>query len=202
MSLSTICEEFFAQNEVKKSKFLAYLVPFSAFEYRLKSLRQDHPKAAHIVWARRKINGWGQIEENSSDDGEPKGSSGPPVLDALRGAGLVDCAVLIVRYFGGVKLGVGGLVRAYSSSANMAIRLAHLSPYEIRDILKLFVPFNINARFEHFLAKYEVATEFNADGAVYECVVNRAEAIKIVEFLDGFSGAQILAVPIWMRDDR
>lgn len=72
-------------------------------------LKAEHPKAAHVVWALRERNGYGQIVENQSDDGEPKGTSGQPSLNALRGAQLVNAGALIVRYFGGIKLGTGGL---------------------------------------------------------------------------------------------
>ena len=109
-------EKISTQIEVKKSKFIATLAPFKDFESLNKALRD--PKAAHVVWAYRYLNEFGQIVENSSDDGEPKGSSGPACLDALRGANLIDTAVLVVRYFGGIKLGAGGLIRAYGTAAN------------------------------------------------------------------------------------
>jgi len=77
-------------------------------------LKIEHPKARHIVYAYRELNEFNQIIENSSDDGEPKGSSGVPVLNVLRGEEFINVAILVVRYFGGIKLGIGGLVRAYT----------------------------------------------------------------------------------------
>jgi len=68
-------------------------------------LRESHPKARHIVYAYRELNEFEQIVENSSDDGEPKGSSGVPVLNVLRGEDFINVAILVVRYFGGIKLG-------------------------------------------------------------------------------------------------
>lgn len=106
-------------HEAKGSKFLSILLPFSAFEPALQALKSAHPKAVHFIYAYRVYQA-GQIVERSSDDGEPKGSSGVPVLNVLRGAELVDCAVIVVRYFGGSLLGVGGLVRAYTKSAQLA----------------------------------------------------------------------------------
>ena len=117
-------EKISTQIEVKKSKFIATLAPFKDFESLNKTLRDEHPKAAHVVWAYRYLNEFGQIVENSSDDGEPKGSSAPALLRALRGAELVDTCALVVRYFGGIKLGIGGLMRAYGASVNEAIKSA------------------------------------------------------------------------------
>nr|WP_321312712.1 YigZ family protein [uncultured Campylobacter sp.] len=117
-------EKISTQIEVKKSKFIATLALFKDFESLNKALRDEHPKAAHVVWAYRYLNEFGQIVENSSDDGEPKGSSAPALLAALRGAELVDACALVVRYFGSIKLGIGGLVRAYGTSVNEAIKSA------------------------------------------------------------------------------
>ena len=147
-----ITREITEQIEVKKSKFLCFLAPFSHFEKLKDELKTTHIKAAHIVWAYRHFNEFGQIVENSSDDGEPKGSSAPGVLNALRGAGLINVCCLVVRYFGGIKLGVGGLVRAYSNAANAAIDIAskHLIKYEKKQEFSLFVPFALISRVEHF----------------------------------------------------
>ena len=107
--------------EVKQSKFIAHLVPFTAYENSLKNLQQEHPKARHFVTAFRYLNEYDQIVEHSSDDGEPKGTSGKPSLMVLQGQELINIAVIIVRYFGGTKLGTGGLVRAYSEAVNLVL---------------------------------------------------------------------------------
>ena len=93
-------------------------------------LKKVHPKARHYVVAKRFLNEQRQIVEYSSDDGEPKGSSGVPVLNVMRGNDLIESAIIVVRYFGGTKLGVGGLVRAYTKAAKMAIGAAVLSEYK------------------------------------------------------------------------
>ena len=120
--MKTIEKEISAAQEIKKSSFIAYLAPLASFETLRAQLRQQHPKARHIVWAYRTLNEPGQIVENSSDDGEPKSTAGAPCLNALRGAELINAAVLVVRYFGGIKLGTGGLVHAYAS-----LSLIHIS---------------------------------------------------------------------------
>ncbi len=116
--------------EVKRSKFLAYLVPISQYEGLQDKLKMQHPKANHVVYALRYLNEFEQIVENFSDDGEPKGCAGMPVLNVLRGEELINCAVLIVRYFGGIKLGTGGMARAYTLAVKNLLIKTTLAVYE------------------------------------------------------------------------
>lgn len=126
MAFKTVTREFEGFLEDRKSRFLAHLVPMELFEPRLEELRKDHRKANHVVSAHRRLLEDGRIEESGKDDGEPAGTSGMPTLRVLQGAGLINCGVLIVRYFGGTKLGGGGLARAYSGAAQDAINSAEL----------------------------------------------------------------------------
>ncbi len=116
--------------EVKQSKFIAYLMPYSEFTPTLEQLKYANPKARHFVVAYRYFNEFNQIVEHSSDDGEPKGTSGKPSLFVLQGLEMINTAVIIVRYFGGTKLGTGGLVRAYSESVNLVLNSASLLEYK------------------------------------------------------------------------
>ena len=79
-------KEFTETLEEKKSKFLAFLVPYKDFDKTMQRLRVEHPKAVHFVYAYRYLNEFEQIVENSSDDGEPRGTSGKPTLAVLSGA--------------------------------------------------------------------------------------------------------------------
>lgn len=116
--------------EVNRSKFLSFLVPICEFSGFQEKLKARHPKADHVVYALRTLNEWGRIVENSSDDGEPKGCAGIPVLNVLRGGEMIECAVLIVRYFGGIKLGTGGMARAYAQAAKNVLSAADIVLYE------------------------------------------------------------------------
>ncbi len=115
--------------EVKQSKFIAHLLPMDMYDETLRQLRLEHPKARHFVVASRYVNEFDQIVEHCSDDGEPKGTSGKPTLAVLSGNELINSAVIIVRYFGGTKLGTGGLVRAYSQACNEVIHECHCADY-------------------------------------------------------------------------
>lgn len=115
--------------EVKQSKFIAHLIPYKEFKLRLEQLKQEHPKARHFVTAFRYLNEHEQIVEGSSDDGEPKGTSGKPCLAVLAGQECINVGVIVVRYFGGTRLGTGGLVRAYGESVNQVLLEADLVEY-------------------------------------------------------------------------
>ena len=181
-------EKISTQIEVKKSKFIATLAPFRDFESLNKALRDEHPKAAHVVWAYRYLNEFDQIVENSSDDGEPKGSSAPALLAALRGAELVDTCALVVRYFGGIKLGIGGLMRAYGASVNEAIKSAKdmgvLEFFEKKESLKVFVPFALISRCEHFAKTQNInfSQEFSAMGCDFSFSINKSQKAELIKF--------------------
>ena len=119
--LRTLTGEVSAETEQKKSRFLAFVVPHARFAERLAELRAEHPKANHHVTAFRAMRPDGRIEEGAKDDGEPSGTSGMPILRLLIGEGLVDVGAIVVRYFGGTKLGTGGLARAYPGAVKAAL---------------------------------------------------------------------------------
>jgi len=135
-------KEFSQTLEVKQSKFIAYLTTFSQYQSKLELLKKEHPKARHFVTAYRYLNEYDQIVEYSSDDGEPSGTAGKPALMVLQGHELIDVAVIVVRYFGGTKLGTGGLVRAYSDALNAVITSAELSVYQKEEIRKVLFEYS------------------------------------------------------------
>ena len=128
--MNTIEKAYSATTEVNRSKFITYPVPMSEYEGLQNRLKAEHSKANHVVYALRYLNAFDQVVENSSDDGEPKGCAGVPALNVLRGEDLINCAVLIVRYFGGIKLGTGGMARAYALAVKDVLNEAKLIPYE------------------------------------------------------------------------
>lgn len=127
--LFTISAPATAELEEKGSRFIGHLVPHAAFAGSLAALREQHPKASHHVTAFRRVLPDNRIEEGAKDDGEPAGTSGMPALKVLIGADLVDVGLIVVRYFGGTKLGAGGLARAYAGTAARCIQAAALEPW-------------------------------------------------------------------------
>lgn len=146
-----IKEEYTQTYEEKKSKFIAYLCPYDEFDSLMKKLKEEHPKGRHFVYAYRYLNEYEQIVENCSDDGEPKGTSGKPSLNVLAGNELINSGVIIVRYFGGIKLGTGGLVRAYSDAVNLVIKNSKLQKYEKLITMFLEVEYSLLSKIEYIL---------------------------------------------------
>ena len=179
-----INQNFGAEFEVKKSVFIAHLCEFSHFKALLVALKKEHSKARHFVWAFRHLNELGQIVEDKSDDGEPKGTSGLPCLNVLRGAQLINVAIIVVRYFGGIKLGTGGLVRAYSAAVNAALDKANLLEFECKQSLNLSVNLSVFARMEHYLRqnKLEFSQKFSANNAQLIIKVSQSEQKALLDF--------------------
>lgn len=130
---TTIRQPATAELLIKKSRFIGQLYPAASFEEaqaRLSEVKKQYWNATHNCSAM--IIGRGGAYTRCSDDGEPQGTAGVPMLEALKGSGLTDVLAVVTRYFGGVLLGAGGLVRAYAQSVNEAVRAAKkvtLLPY-------------------------------------------------------------------------
>lgn len=120
-SYKTIRKEALDEYVVKKSRFIGHIKPVTTQEEALafiQEISKKHWDATHNVYAYILREGG---VKRFSDDGEPQGTSGIPTLDVLEKSGLTDCCVVTTRYFGGIMLGAGGLVRAYSHSASIAV---------------------------------------------------------------------------------
>lgn len=154
--MQTVEQIYQAQIDIKKSTFLSFLCPFKDFKILIERLKKEHPKAVHFVYAYRYLNEFNQIIEDKSDDGEPKGTSGIPSLNVLRGYNLINTAVIVVRYFGGIKLGTGGLVRAYSDAVNVNIQKAKLLKFELKNTLKININIQNLGRLEYYLNKNNI----------------------------------------------
>ncbi len=102
---------------INKSRFIAYRYDLSSLDEvktHLESLRKEHKKATHICYAY--VYNKDMVSEKCSDDGEPGGTAGYPILNVIKKKNLTNTMVAVVRYFGGIKLGAGGLTRAYTKS--------------------------------------------------------------------------------------
>ena len=126
----TLRHEASAEFEEKRSVFIGYAKPVKtegeAMEF-VKKIRGKHGDARHNVFA---YTLGGGVTARYSDDGEPQGTAGIPVLDVLRKSGVDDACIVVTRYFGGILLGAGGLVRAYSAAAKMALDAAEIATFE------------------------------------------------------------------------
>ena len=163
LTISNPSEGYF---EAKKSKFLAFIYPiFTEVEVKevLNNLRKLHPKAVHFCYG-YKLGFDGKIWK-ANDDGEPSKSAGLPILGQLTSAKLTNTLIVVVRYYGGVNLGVGGLQEAYKSAAKNAIEHSEIiSKTETRP-LSLTVSLNNLDKVTHFISKQnlEVASKTFTD---------------------------------------
>ena len=158
----------FAMDEFveKKSRFIGHIVPVSNEEEAIafiNEMRAKYRDATHNVYAY-------SLRENqikrASDDGEPQGTGGVPILSVLNGSGLVDVCCVVTRYFGGTLLGVGGLVRAYTEGAKIAVNAAEIKVMAESVDLAVTTDYGLYGKLEHYLNEHGVLvlnTDFGAD---------------------------------------
>ena len=143
----------------KKSKFIAHVRPAdnerAAIDF-INEIRAQYPDATHNVYAY-------VIDENNifrySDDGEPSGTAGMPVLDAIRKPGIVDAAVVVTRYFGGTLLGTGGLVHTYGAAASQGLSAAGIITRTLCDVLSVKTDYTLSGKLSHMIASGGIILE-------------------------------------------
>ena len=175
----TLTENVRYEESIKKSRFLAIAAPVQSAEEALEFFGQHRvPDATHNCWAYR----IGQ-DYRFNDDGEPGGTAGRPMLQAIEGQDCDRVAVLVIRWFGGIKLGSGGLIRAYGGVAAQCLRLAPKVEIVEESMIDCFCPFAdvalLQSRFPAMGARI-VATEFTAEGAQWQLAVPQAQAAAVV----------------------
>ena len=159
--LKLITKSHESLDEHKNSKFYTYLFRVSSkeeFEDFLARYKNLHSTANHFTYAFR-ILAAGQTIEASSDDGEPSGTAGRPILNCLQGRELINIGCIVVRFFGGTKLGTGGLVRAYSFGVKKLIASAALKNYVVMKPLFIALAYKDLEKLEYELTKLECSIE-------------------------------------------
>ncbi len=133
----TINDQYIYNYEINKSKFIGVIFKINSvdeFNTKLDKIKQDYPKATHYCYAYRLIDSY-----RINDDGEPSSTAGAPIYNVIESNNLYNTAIVVVRYFGGIKLGAGGLVRAYTKAAANLIDINHfnklIDAYEIKIVL-------------------------------------------------------------------
>jgi len=149
-SYKTLARTGQAQLAVKKSRFLAQASPVRCAEEAaalLSGIRAAHRDASHHIWAYALRDG----QRRYSDDGEPQGSAGLPVLDLLQKQSLTDCAIVVTRYFGGTLLGVSGLTRAYTQAAAAALDAAGIARMALCRVLRMHCDYSFYGRLQNLI---------------------------------------------------
>ena len=146
----------YGENEfiIEKSRFIGYAMPVDSEEDArafIAEIKNMHPQSTHVCSAW--IVGYGGLSMRFSDDGEPSGTAGVPILEVLKKEGLTDIVVCVVRYFGGIKLGAGGLIRAYTRGATCALDGAHIATWTRHKALEVIADYTFQGTISYQLEK-------------------------------------------------
>ncbi len=179
----TLKEAAFTELLIKKSRFLAQASPAATEEEALsfiKSIKDAHKTASHNCYAY--IIGANAGLMRYQDDGEPQGTAGKPILEVLTRNNLVNCVCVVTRYFGGVLLGAGGLIRAYSGSAARAVRAAKIVLSELSLELVCLMDYVYWDRVNHALQSLpldNITREFS-DKVLLTCTARQKDADQVI----------------------
>jgi uncharacterized YigZ family protein len=142
---------------IKKSRFISEVISLSSESGVIQHLRQlhgQHPHANHIVYAYKIITEKGIISR-FHDAGEPSGTAGKPVYQHIEGKNLINVLITVIRYFGGIKLGAGGLTRAYSNTAKKALESVEIVPFTEYKTIRLRVDYKDIQMVKYHLKKFD-----------------------------------------------
>lgn len=188
------------RHEIEKiagSRFIADAAPAtdeSACLEFVETIKFGEPGATHHCWAYRLSDG----RERSSDDGEPGGTAGAPILRRILGADLHDVVVVVTRYYGGTKLGTGGLSRAYGGAAAAALEASTIVSRPILSEWKLVYPYGLSSPINQVLASFEasiVESEYQETVRVV-AAVRTGSAIEFVEAISEATSGAVTAQPV------
>jgi uncharacterized YigZ family protein len=169
MAVYTLAQAVHADIDIRKSRFIAVVTPVEgrdAAQLAIARLRAGHPAATHVCWA---LLAGGQ--SGMSDDGEPSGTAGRPIMEVLRHHELDNVLGAVVRYFGGVKLGAGGLVRAYTDAIASALKDAQRIEYVAQAALTVEIGYPDEARIRRWIAQHGYLLERGSHGALVELAI-------------------------------
>jgi uncharacterized YigZ family protein len=194
-TLSTLVQRCRHQQEIRKSRFLAIAAPVSSAEQALAFLREvADPAATHNCWAWRIGDGY-----RFNDDGEPGGTAGRPILQAIDGQQMDGVAVVVTRWYGGIKLGAGGLVRAYGGTTAECLRQAErvalvaMTRLEVRcEFAELAL---LKARLKELQGEFE-QEHFAADGVELQLRLPRDRVDEAIQLVSDISRGRSVARPM------
>ncbi len=169
----------------KKSKFICNLIPCEteeAVESALQLIRKQHYGARHNCYAYRLIVN-NDVMEKSSDDGEPSGTAGKPMLEVLKGQGLCNTLAVVTRYFGGTLLGTGGLLKAYTESTQEACGASKTACYQLLKQVGVTVDYGYGPKLEHAIRsqEYRMMDAIYTDRVTYRLLLPLDQVDRIHE---------------------
>ncbi len=193
----TIKEQSEGLFKERGSKFIALAYPIS-HENEVKplvdELRKNHPGACHFCFAYR-MGPTGQ-QFRANDDGEPSGSAGKPIFNQLLSFGLFDTLVVVVRYFGGSKLGVPGLINAYKEATREALTAAQVIEVLISEEFTLDFPYSLQAELEKTFKQFEVRVveKLFSEGCFFRIAVPQSNSGAFYQYCSTIQGLKVVRV--------
>ena len=168
--MKTIKNDITNEIEIKNSKFITKIYKTDKEEIIniLEKLKKEYPKATHYCYAYNSKN-----FKKSSDDNEPTGTAGKPILNVLEKEELENILVVIIRYFGGIKLGAGGLIRAYTKATTEALKKAIYQ--EVQDAYKVRIqfPYSEEKNINYLIQEKNILKKEFQENIIYECIIEK-----------------------------
>ena len=182
------------EQKIDKSRFIGYCYPVESREEAediIKEIEKEHYKATHVCPAYRLL-GKNEIISYNSDDGEPARSSGPPIESAIEGRELVNTLCVVVRYFGGIKLGIGGLIRAYGGTAGKTLDKAGVKNFKKKQKVEFSVPHQSYSEILNLIQMHQLDFDQNytKNGAIITLDLPEDKVqpfIKMAKLIDGIN---------------
>ncbi len=181
---------------IQKSRFICSVAPVDGEDEAknfVSSIRAKYPDATHNCYAYIADDGGFYVK--FSDDGEPQGTAGMPMLEVLKNRKLYKVATVVTRYFGGVKLGAGGLVRAYSESVCNALDSAKIIEYILSSVIKTEVSFSLYPKILKYFSSIKInviSTDFTGDGVVITFTVPKKDTESVKRAMLDISSGKAL----------
>jgi len=201
---STVLGEGQAEQYIEKSRFITYVKPVETKEEAdefIAAIKKKHKDATHNVPA-MVLGDKFQIQWGS-DDGEPQGTSGAPIVQMLVNEGITNVVLVVTRYFGGIKLGTGGLVRAYTSSAKLGLEAAGIGDVKEMQVLTYKVDYSVFNKIQnlYFTFDVKIANIVYADAVTCDLITDPAYTDELKELIIGTSAGKAVLVSETIRHE-
>lgn len=171
--------EYIHEIEIKKSRFIALIVPIyhvDDVKKKLEQVKKDYPGATHYCYAYILLQ-----EKRCSDDGEPSKTAGQPILNVLEKQQLSYVLAIVIRYFGGIKLGAGGLVRAYTNAVIQVLEKAHIYPMGLKKHIKVTFSYEFEQQFLKQYSSFEIIQKTYLDIVTYEGYLDEEKIASLLQ---------------------
>ena len=198
-SYITVRSEASDEIVIQKSRFIGYAAPCETEDEALaflRKIRDRHRDARHCCYAY--VIGRNAGIMRYSDDGEPGGTAGMPMMDILKSEKAVNCCVVVVRYFGGILLGTGGLVRAYSQGCKTALQAAGLVRMELSSTIRCTVSYSLWNSVQYALQKMPVQTAdvSYAEDVAFTLVTRKKDSETVETQLRNLTDGKLVCKPV------